>query len=337
METPSGMDPLTHTATGIFLSRAGLKRWTPQATAILILAANAPDIDIVTASRGSLNYLHYHRHLTHALIAMPVMAILPVLLVRAISRKPVRWLGAFLAALLAVGSHLLLDFTNVYGIRLLLPFSDAWQRLDLTGVVDLWIWLALLLGFAIPALSRLVSSEITSGGARKVQHGRASAICALAFLVLYNGGRAVLHARAVASLESWTYQGEIPQRVLAVPGLNPLHWRGVIETAEFYQSSDIDLAAAFNPVRGTLFYKPAPDPAIAAARQTPAFRTFLNVDQFPLWTVKPLRDPGDGKQVDLLDLRFGTPAQPGFMTSAIVDNRNRVLSSSFQFGPQPPR
>src|ERR1043165_1620564 len=40
------MDPLTHTATGLFLSRAGLNRWTPLATPILLLAANAPDIDI---------------------------------------------------------------------------------------------------------------------------------------------------------------------------------------------------------------------------------------------------------------------------------------------------
>ena len=74
------MDNLTHTATGLFLARAGLKRWSPGGTAIVILAANAPDIDIVTAIRGSLNYLHYHRHLTHSLLLMPVMAILPVIL-----------------------------------------------------------------------------------------------------------------------------------------------------------------------------------------------------------------------------------------------------------------
>ena len=66
------MDPLTHTATGLFLSRAGLNRLTPQAAPILMLAANAPDIDIVTTAGGSLNYLHYHRHLTHSLAAMPV-------------------------------------------------------------------------------------------------------------------------------------------------------------------------------------------------------------------------------------------------------------------------
>src|ERR1019366_5685795 len=133
------MDPLTHTATGLFLSRVGLGLWTPRALPILLLAANAPDLDILTASGGSLNYLHYHRHLTHSLIAMPVMGILPVLLVRWAGRKPIHWAGAFAAAFLAVASHLLLDWTNSYGIRPFLPFSGQWIQLDLNNVVDLWL------------------------------------------------------------------------------------------------------------------------------------------------------------------------------------------------------
>src|ERR1035438_789659 len=120
------MDPLTHTATGLFLSRVGLKRWTPLATPILLLAANAPDIDVVTSAGGSLSYLHYHRLLTHSLVAMPVMALLTVALVRVVSRKKIHWTGAFFAALIAVATHLLLDLTNTYGIRLLLPFSARW-------------------------------------------------------------------------------------------------------------------------------------------------------------------------------------------------------------------
>ena len=52
------MDQFTHTATGLFLSRAGLNRATPYAAPILMLAANAPDADIVSLAGGSLNYLH---------------------------------------------------------------------------------------------------------------------------------------------------------------------------------------------------------------------------------------------------------------------------------------
>ncbi|HLK47601.1 MAG TPA: metal-dependent hydrolase [Bryobacteraceae bacterium] len=332
------MDPLTHTATGLFLSRAGLNRWTPQAAPILMLAANAPDIDIVTVSGGSLNYLHFHRHLTHSLAAMPVMAIMTVLLVRLVSRKPVAWGGAFWAALIAVASHLLLDFTNVYGIRLLLPFSAEWLRLDLTGIFDFWIWSAFLLALVIPFLARLVNSEITSGKSRRPLHyGRGAAWFALFFVLLYDGGRAVLHSRAVAILESRLYQGETAARVLAVPGLNPLQWRGVVETTQFYLVSDVDSTADFHPERGIVFYKAAPDPALDAARRTATFQTFLQFNQFPLWRVSPAGQPDDAKRVDLFDLRFGSPNQAGFKASALVDPRGDVLSTSFQFGRPPGR
>jgi inner membrane protein len=331
------MDPLTHTAAGLFLSRAGLKRWTPQAAPILMLAANAPDIDILAASRGWLNYIQYHRHLTHSLLAMPVMAILPVLLVRGVSRKPVRWIGAFGAALLAVASHLLLDYTNVYGIRLLWPFSSQWLRLDLTGVVDLWIWAALLLCFIGPWLSHLVGSEISSSRARPRNYGRGFAILALLFLLFYNGGRAVLHARAVATLDSRLYRGETPSRVVAIPGLNPLVWRGLVETREFYDMADVDLTGTFDPTRGMIFYKPAPDPALQSARQTAVFQQFLTFVQFPLWQVTAAPEFDNRKRVDLFDMRFGTPSQPGFHTSALLDAHDQVLKTSFDFGGPPPR
>jgi inner membrane protein len=331
------MDPLTHTATGLFLGRAGLNRLTPRAAPILLLAANAPDIDIVTASGGSLNYLHYHRHLTHSLIAMPVMAILPVLLVWAVSRKPIRWGGAFLAALIAVASHLLLDWTNVYGIRLLLPFSGEWLRLDLTGVVDLWIWTALLLGIAGPFLSRLVGSEIASGPRRAPAHGRTSAILALSFLLLYNGARAVLHGEAVGVLESRIYQGEAPRRVVAVPGLNPLNWRGVVETPEFYALEDVDLTGQFDPARGQIVEKATPNPALEAARRDSRFQQFLAFSQFPLWRVTPVPEPQNAKRVEVYDLRFGTPSRPGLLIRGLVDAHGNVVEASFGFGLPPPR
>lgn len=331
------MDPLTHTATGLFLSRAGLNRLTPHATPILLLAANAPDIDIVSAAGGTLNYLHYHRHLTHAVAAAPVMAALPVLLVGLFGGRSIRWLGAFVAALVAVVSHLLLDWTNIYGIRLLLPFSSAWFRLDLTPVVDLAIWSVFLLAVAGPFLARLVSAEITSGKPKPRHHGRGFAWFALAFLLLYNGGRGALHARAAALLESSVYEGQTPVRIAALPALNPLVWRGLVETREFYQFADIDLAQGSVSTPGPALYKPQDSPSLEAARRTRTFEIFLGFSQFPLWRVIPLTQPEGGERVEVLDLRFGTPAAPGFAASAIVDNRHNVVSTAFQFGPLRPR
>jgi inner membrane protein len=326
------MDALTHTAVGLFLSRAGLRKWTPLATPILILAANAPDSDIVTLAGGSLNYLHFHRHLTHSLVAVPLMAILPVVLVRLIARKPVRWVGAFAAAIVAVLTHLLLDLTNTYGVRLLLPFSPRWFRLDLTNVVDVWIWAVMLLSVAAPFLGKLVGSEI--GGAHKPRrHGRGFAWFALAFLLIYNCGRAVLHARALAIVESRVYQDEPPARAMAAPdAIDPWSWKGVVETGDFYAVAPLRLGREFDPARAAIFHKPDPDPAIDAARRSAAVSGFLEFSQFPLWRVSPAPQPEGAKLVEIFDMRFGTPNSPGFMVSALVSNRLQVIDTQFTFG-----
>jgi len=328
------MDLLTHSATGLFLGRAGLNHFSEQAPWILLLAANAPDIDIVTLAWGQIDYLNYHRHLTHSLTAWPVMALLPVLAVRLFTRKSFRWRGAYVISLAAVASHLLLDYTNLYGIRFLLPFSGRWFRLDFTSVVDLWIWAVLLVGLVGPVIARLVNAEI---GARTKSAGRGFAIFALVFLALYNAGRGVLHARAVATLDSRIYAGAAPLRVAALPGpVNPLAWRGLVETRDFYKVVEFTLAEEFDPSRGVIFYKAEPDPAIQAANNSPAFRDFFNFSQFPLERTMPLADP-EGTRVEGMDMRFGTPAQPAFVAAADVNNRLQVIRSWFSFGAARPR
>src|SRR5207248_2523489 len=108
--------------------------------------------------------------------------------------------------------------------------------------------------------SRLVSAEIgvkTQGVA-----ARRFALAALAFLVLYNEGHAVLHARAVAILDARVYQGSAPTRVAAFPEpLDPWRFRGLAETREFVSLNDLNLRADFNPNAGRIFYKPEPSPA----------------------------------------------------------------------------
>jgi inner membrane protein len=325
------MDPLTHSVTGLFLGRAGLNRFSQQAPWILVLAANAPDIDIVTLAGGQLNYLNYHRHLTHSLPALPVMALLPVVAVRLFTRRPFRWLPAYAISLAAVASHLLLDYTNVYGIRWLLPFSGRWFHLDLTSLVDLWIWAVLLVGLAGPVLVRLVNAEI---GAHTKSAGRGFAIFALLFLLLYNAGRGVLHARAVATLDSRLYAGAAPQRVAALPGpLNPLAWRGLAETPGFYSVQDLNLLEEFDPSRGATFYKAEPGAAVQAANGTGAFRDFFKFAQYPLERTVPLADPEGATRVEAIDMRFGTPAQPRFVATAIVNNRLQAIRSWFSFSP----
>ena len=331
------MDPITHTLTGLAMSRAGLKRVSPRATGILLLAASAPDCDIVTAFGGATVYLHYHRHITHALIAVPILAAIPVLLIRLFSRKrEFAWKRAYLVSLAGVASHPLLDYMNIYGIRLLLPFSGEWLRADLVNIIDLWIWAVLLLAAVAPALSRLVSSEIGA----KAGSGRGIAIFALVFLVLYISGRGVLHERAVTVLESRLYGGRVPRRVAAFPSgpVNPFRWEGLIETETFFGQFDVNLLGDFDPDSGRILYKPelspAEEAAARAARETYAFRVFLDFSQFPFWTFSRTDPAEEGVRVTAVDLRFGTPASPRFLVSAVVRPGGAVEGAAFRFDPE---
>jgi inner membrane protein len=326
------MDPLTHTATGLFLGRTGLNRWTPHGMAILLLAANAPDIDIVSLAAGPLSYLHWHRHITHSLVGAPFLALFTVGVVRLASRKPLRWAGAMGAALIAVASHLLLDWTNSYGIRLLLPFSGKWLHLDLTPLFDPWIWGVALLAILGPVIAGLVGSEISSGSVKTRHPGRGFAWFALLFLVVYNCGRSAMHSRAVATMDARIYESVAPSRVAAFPAENPWQWHGLVETPEFVAMPDLNLTEDFDPTRAMVFHKPEPDPSIDAASRTPAFQEFLRFSQYPLLRVSPAPDMENAKLVELLDLRFGNPLAPGFMVSALVDSNVRVVRTDFTWG-----
>ncbi len=325
------MDNLTHTLTGVLLARAGLNRWCSGAGFLLALAANAPDVDVVAGLLGGQDtYLEWHRGPTHGLAGMPVVALLPLLAMWPFRRGKGQWLRAYLVSLAAVGSHLALDWTNMYGIRLLAPFSGEWFRADITGVVDVWIW-ALLAGAALwGILARLVSTEI---GARATP-GRGVAIAALTLLCAYDFGRFLLHERAVAVLDSHLYAGEVPTRVAAFPGFAlPMRWTGVVETGGFYMVHRLDLGAAFDPGAGKIYYKAAPGEALEAARRTEAFRKFLRFAQFPIWRQTPLAEPEGGVRVEVSDLRFGLPGDGRFAAVAELDQNQRVLRAWFQFGP----
>jgi inner membrane protein len=324
------LDNLTHSLVGLFLARSGLKRFTPRGTAIMVLAANAPDFDVVGWFGGPLSYIRWHRNITHSLIALPVMALLTVAIVRVLGRREVRWLPAFLIAMVAVASHLILDLTNVYGVRLLLPFSGHWFHWDLTPVIDLAIWAMLLLGVAATGLGRLVGSEI---GERRKGSGAGWAVAVLLLLSAYDYGRSVLHGHAVALMDSRIYEGVPALRTGAFPQANPLLWTGVAELSNAYVEVPIDLRGSFHPDAGETFYKAEQTAAVTAAMETKPFQRFLEFVQYPIWVTGPSEH---ATRVRLVDLRFGTPYAAGFQAVATVTDRNEVVDSTLIMGiPSP--
>ena len=81
---------------------------------------------------------------------------------------------------------------------------------------------------------------------------------------------------------------------------------------------------------------PANDELRSHAR-TDTFRDYLGFAQYPFWRVLPIPEPENAVAVEAMDLRFGTPLQPGFVATAIVDRRFQVLRSWFTFGAAKPR
>jgi inner membrane protein len=237
----------------------------------------------------------------------------------------------YLLSLAGVLSHLMLDWTNVYGIRLLLPFSARWPHLDITDIVDPWIWLLLILAISAPALSRMVSAEI---GARAGSGPKRSwAWFALLALLAYEGARYTLRQRALAVMGARLYNGTVARRLNALPArFSPLNWRGVAEGDGFVVLVPVNLAGEFDPSAGRVEYAADPSPAIEAARRTRAFEVFERFNQLPFWKVTPLDNLA---RVELIDLRFGTPQTPGFEATAVVDSAGEVRESRFGFGPPP--
>lgn len=336
---PEFLDNLTHTLTGLMLARATVPASVPRAGLLMMLAANMPDCDVWSFFAGTATYLEYHRGSTHALFYSPLLAFVPVAIVwlletRRPERRSVPWALMWLFSWIAVLSHLALDWTNIYGIRMLLPFSGEWLRLDSVNVVDPLIWTILALGVLAPALSRLVSSEI---GARP-SRGTGWAIFALLTLFAYEGARYVLHDRAVLALNSRIYDGSNPLRVAAfATTANPFSWKGLVETQATYIVYGLNLLEPFDPAAGRTFYKAQPAPAIQAASKTRDFKALLDFTSFPIWRVTPEVNPEGSFRVELFDLRFGTPASPGLAASAVVEPSGAVRSTAVGFGRLQPK
>lgn len=145
------MDNITHSLVGLAAAKAGLEKLSPAATAACVIAANAPDCDILARLGGSWHYLHHHRGITHSILGTITLALLiPTLFylgglfyARLKHEKPcLKFRGLLICSLILCASHPLMDWTNSYGLRPFLPWSGKWYYGDLVFIVDPWIWLA---------------------------------------------------------------------------------------------------------------------------------------------------------------------------------------------------
>lgn len=332
------------------MGRAGLNRKTALATLTLTLAAEAPDLDVLGGFGGHAFGFAHHRGFTHSFVGIFIDAAAVLgfvyLIWRMRGRKtkdpnlPPCWGILYLYACLAGLSHILLDFTNNYGVRPFWPFSEKWYSWDIVFIIEPVMLGFLFLGLVLPVLFALIDREI--GARRRGPRGRLAATLALAGVVLMWGVRDYEHRRAINALEGRTYQGVDPVRVSAYPKwIDPFHWYGVVETPAFFALAPVSSLGPEVDPEGNLEirYKPEETPMTLAAKKSYIGRAFLAWAQYPITETETL-EPQEGYIVYFEDLRFaGLPSRitgsqnrvP--LTRAVeLDNNLRVVGDVFSSG-----
>lgn len=325
------MEPITHLMTGACLARAGFNRKAAYATVAMILASELPDIDVLWSVGGPVAAFQHHRGWTHTFLGIPLEAAAVVGMVwlwhrwrlkRAKEVKtaaPVRWGWLFGLVLLALGSHLLLDWTNNYGLRPFFPFDPRWYAGSIVFIFEPVIFVLLLGALVAPALFGLIGSEV--GARRTPFRGRGWAIAALLGVVTLWGWRGVEKAKALQLVQAGDFSGagmgtadadtgrvQVMRLGVSPHPITPFQWHVIVETPMYYQLAQVDtLSGTVTTAKGDLFYKPPTTIATLIAKRSRLGEAYLDWSQFPLvQEAARSTDPEDAglTTVTFRDLRF---------------------------------
>jgi len=330
------------------MGRAGLNRKTALATATVTLAAEAPDLDVLGAVKGGVFNFAHHRGFTHSFLGIALVSALVVgfmyVLWRLGGRKlkdpnlPPRWGLLFGFAYLAGLGHILLDFTNNYGVRPFWPFSEKWYSWDIVFIADPFIWFLLIVGLVAPILFAFIDREI--GVRNKLPRGRWGATFALLGLLTVWGIRDYEHRRAVNALEARTYENSTPIRASAFPvWWSPLRWVGVVETPNFFATMMVDSnTPEVDPDgRMQILYKPEETPVTLAAKRSYLGQVYLDWAKYPITETEPLESGEQGYVVRFRELRFYQPGSTrrSVLSATVVLDRNLHVVNEY-FGVRKP-
>ncbi len=323
------MEPVTHVLTGACLARAGFNRRAAYATLTMAIAAEMPDIDTLWGLRGPVEGFAHHRGITHTLVGVPLEAAVllgavyglhqwrvtraarlrigPKFSNRPLTKAPVRWGWLYGCAVVALLSHLLLDFTNNYGVRPLYPFDTHWYAASIAFIFDPVMFGLLVLALVVPSLFGLVSAEV--GAKRQVFRGRGLAIAALACIGCWWGLRYVEHARAVAIAMVQSYeQAQAPVAAPVVAAETPADAADAAgsdaATTEPATAADGSVAAASGEAATATVAQPAemvqPEPVVLSVQRALASPSPVNPFR---WSVA--MDYGPLIQLATMDARSG--------------------------------
>jgi membrane-bound metal-dependent hydrolase YbcI (DUF457 family) len=335
------MDNITHTLFAATLARTPLSRAGRGTTAALILASNAPDVDIVATAGGAVRYLEWHRGATHGPLGVAGLALLSAGIVwmgrrmydqrraTVMNTEPDASFG-MLVAVSMVGTllHVLMDVPTSYGTRLLSPFDWHWFAVDWMPIIDIYLLMALVIGVLgrpTPAQRRAKAAFVlllmaTNYGVRGAAHHQALALAPRLF------GPTLPElcdtpASPAALIDSWPRRSPpsnpTPGRrclveIAAMPSFtSPFRWRIIAQMSNAYEIHDIDLLdrrfgepdqESEVPWRLTLRYPNVWTPDVERAARTHLGQVFLGFSRFP--AARSAVDSKGIRTVRWSDMRF---------------------------------
>jgi membrane-bound metal-dependent hydrolase YbcI (DUF457 family) len=305
------MDNLAHSLLGLAMAQAGpARRWGKGATAALVIASNAADVDVLLAApHGALAAL-VRRGPTHSAFGGPLLCFLTAALLKLVYRR--QRFGVLLG-LCAAGwaGHVAFDLLNSYGVMLLAPFSRARWELGCVFIVDLAVWGILL---APTVLSLVPPGPLAAGWTNRERQAR----IALAGLCGYLLACGTLREASVRALERATAgDAGVSCRYVFPEPFGPHRFRGVARRPGEWEVFLVrPLSGSVEPVR-RVPTAASSSPAVSAALATRGGRLLETFLAAPVWTVSPDR-------VEVYDLRF---------SSVLLDWREPPFAFSFSRGP----
>src|SRR5947207_3294270 len=214
----------THTFVGLAVARTGMDRWVPRATITAVIAANLPDIDIVSALAGTPTYLEYHRGITHSIAGIPLLALGLAAVMYLFSEN---FWKTYVVALIAMATHPLLDLANTYGLRPFLPMDGTWYYGDLLPIIDPYLDAILLVG--------ILAGETFKDSKRLMTW------VSVGLMVLYLGARFELRNLSISQLETLAAKTPGTEKWGVSPDiLNPLVCDGIIQAPRQIVKVSID-------------------------------------------------------------------------------------------------
>jgi inner membrane protein len=306
------IDTITHTITGVVVSKSGLNKTLGKwGTIAGITAALFPDADFFLRYIDVEFYLRHHRGITTSVFMVLPFCLLSAHIFNRFSGKK-RFLEFFLISLAAFLSHIFLDAITSFGTMLLAPFSQHRFALDLVFIIDI-----ILTGILLSAL-------ILSYTFKR----KAIGICrlGLAMSLIYVAFCGVNHYRAYQLAEQFAKsRGLAYTKLASLPQpASPFRWANLIQTDGIVYQGLVNLAKKDNPGKtphtksfwyylGSRYKSPSQleyrawkrfsaSPWVDRALATDGAKFFYWFARFPI--VKGVYEEEDRHRVEFFDLRF---------------------------------